>query len=377
MRLAPTAEIITDSAGFTALAPQWAALARNLKTPLASFAWYDACRRFLHPNQEPVVFVVREGEHVRAIAPLVLEQKGRVGRLVPLSQGTGEPGMFLYDSPEALATVCEAITDFAVPVALTHFYADAPEIASLGSIAKSGGRTLHRTSDQGSSRVLLGIDRETLLSGMSSSSRTFMRRKRSIAQRDGPVSFEAVSPDEASLGSYLQEIFRIENSGWKGRAGTSISSEPLRSQFFLDYCRDVAREGILRLFFLRVGEETVAFRMDLEHGRRLWELKIGYDERFSKSSPGIVLMHETLGYACDKGLEAYEFLGNFETWHTHWPIERYGFATLYYYPRTLFGLALFAQDSYSYVRKNLNRRGLFRRAADAKPQESGQPLERD
>jgi len=40
---------------------------------------------------------------------------------------------------------------------------------------------------------------------------------------------------------------------------------------------------------------------------RLWGLKIGYNERFRRVSPGTLLDCEVLRHACERGYEAYEF----------------------------------------------------------------------
>ncbi len=63
------------------------------------------------------------------------------------------------------------------------------------------------------------------------------------------------------------------------------------------------------MFFLRIGDATVVARLAVEYSGRLWELKIAYDERFAKCSPGILLTHKTLRYACERGLTGHKFLG--------------------------------------------------------------------
>jgi CelD/BcsL family acetyltransferase involved in cellulose biosynthesis len=350
-------EVVTTTEGFASLEPEWTALAARFGSALGTFEWLDACHRFLNTGKRLAVFVTRDASAVRAIAPLMADGIGPFRRLVALGRGSGEPTVFIYDSPEALAALCSAIVDHGAPVAITRLYSDAPELAALRDAGTARGRVVSRASSgegAGSSRVVLtGVDWETLLSRMSSSNRNFMRRKRRIAELEGEVVFEVVSPGEADVEGWVERIFAIEGSGWKGRAGTSLDSDARKQRFFSEFARNTARAGMLRVFALRIGSAIAAIQMDLEFGRRLWGIKIGYDERFSRASPGIVLMHDILAWACSQQLDAYDFLGEYESWHRQWVPERYYFATFYYYPRRIPGLLALASDSLRYAQRRL------------------------
>lgn len=353
-------EVITTEEGYTALEPEWRELAARAGSALGSWEWLDSCRHHIDPDFPPVIFVARDSSRVRAIAPMKLAGTGPIRRLVPLGDRSGEPAVFIYDDEASLPALSTEIVHFGQPLALTRFYAGAPELMALRGAGGSHGRAVYREStiDRFStSRVVLtGLDFETLQSRMSTSNRTYIRRKRGIAQREGTLTFEAVSPDETNVDEWMDKVLAVEGSGWKGRAGTSIATDETRLDHFRAFSRATARSGTLRLFFLRIGDAIAAARMNVEFGNRLWEFKIGYDERYSRASPGIVLMHDTLAWACSHGLDSYEFLGNYERWHTHWPSERYFFSTLYYYPWKASGLVALAHDSWHYARRQLAAR---------------------
>jgi CelD/BcsL family acetyltransferase involved in cellulose biosynthesis len=162
----------------------------------------------------------------------------------------------------------------------------------------------------------------------------------------GKVEFEVLHPDVGTFTPYLEEFFRIEASGWKGRAGTAALCNPHAHQCYCDYARSATQLGTLRLFFLKIDGKAIAGRIAVEHGKRLWELKIAYDEAYSKCMPGIILTHETLRYAVERGLEAYEFLGQAEAWERHWPCEEDEYVSMRVYPFTLIGQLSLAQDVY-------------------------------
>lgn len=179
---------------------------------------------------------------------------------------------------------------------------------------------------------------------MSSGRRSDLRGYRRRAERLGEVEFEIIPSEVSTLDQHLEELFRLEASGWKGREGSAILCHPHIHRFYTEYARSAAEAGMLRLFFLRIGGKTVAARLAVEHSKRLWDLRMGYDESFSRCAPGVLLTHETLRYAVDQGLEAYEFLGRAEAWERHWPCEEEEYASTRVYPFSLQGQLALVQD---------------------------------
>ena len=179
---------------------------------------------------------------------------------------------------------------------------------------------------------------------MSSGRRSHLRSYRRRAERLGKVEFEVINPDVDMLTPHLDDLFRLEASGWKGRAGSAALSNPHVHRFYCEYAQSAAQSGMLRLFFLRIDGKSIAARMAVEHGGRLWELKIGYDEAWSNCMPGILLTHETLRYAVERGLEAHEFLGQAEAWERHWPTQEDEYVSMRIYPRAPAGQLSLVRD---------------------------------
>jgi CelD/BcsL family acetyltransferase involved in cellulose biosynthesis len=183
------------------------------------------------------------------------------------------------------------------------------------------------------------------------------------------VEFDVVHPDVDTLTPLLEDFFRIEASGWKGRAGTAALLHPRVHRFYCDYARSAARQGMLRFFFLKIDGKTVAARMALEYGKRLWDLKIAYDEAYRECVPGILLTHETLRYSLERGLEAQEFLGQAEAWERHWPCEEDEYVSMRVYPFSLTGQLSLAQDVYQLALREVpnaaqeHLRGMRRKAS--------------
>ena len=142
------------------------------------------------------------------------------------------------------------------------------------------------------------------------------RRARRLAEA-GAVSFD-VEDGRTGLESLLAEGFRVEASGWKGRAGTAIVSDETTHRFYGEISRWAAERGSLRLAFLRVDGRAIAFELMLEENGVLYDVKTGYDEAYARYSPGHLLVREILRWAAERGVHRYEFLGEEDTFKREW-----------------------------------------------------------
>ena len=101
---------------------------------------------------------------------------------------------------------------------------------------------------------------------------------------------------------------------------------------------------MLRIGLLRIGDTPVAMQLGVEWGGRFWLLKIGYDEAFSRCSPGSLLMVEMVRRAAGRGLTSYELLGVSEQWTRMWTRRERPCVSLRAYPATCTGAAALATD---------------------------------
>lgn len=180
---------------------------------------------------------------------------------------------------------------------------------------------------------------------MSSKRRSTIRRKwRSAGSEFGAVSTEFLRPKSGELPQLLGRFEAIESAGWKGRAGSSLSADRRMGGFIALAAAAFAERGSLIVAFLKFGTSDAACRLILQHGSGWFEIKIGYNERFARHSPGVLLMQETLREACRTGIASYDFLGLHEGWQDHWPNEVSMDYWLSAYPLTLSGLTALAID---------------------------------
>lgn len=147
------------------------------------------------------------------------------------------------------------------------------------------------------------------LGDRSKRSRTRLRREFRAVEAMG-MRFALADRGDA-IDPLLDEIFRVEQSGWKGRAGTAILDDPAAHAFYTDLARRAAAAGALRLALLRHEGRIVAFEYGVLGGRRLFLLKVGYDETLAHLSIGHVLAAWHIGRCCDDpGIDWYDKMGN-------------------------------------------------------------------
>jgi CelD/BcsL family acetyltransferase involved in cellulose biosynthesis len=147
------------------------------------------------------------------------------------------------------------------------------------------------------------------------------RRLRRLCE-SGVVCVEVADGSER-LDELLEEGFRVEWLGWKGREGTAIASSHRTAQFYGAVARWAASVGWLRLPFLRLDGRAIAFQLDFELPPSYYSLKIGYDPAYERFSPGKLLAYTMVSRAISRGLSTYELLGKDEPWKYRWTDERH------------------------------------------------------
>lgn len=114
--------------------------------------------------------------------------------------------------------------------------------------------------------------------------RELRRLRRRLESEVGPLELR----DRAGEGEAVAAFLALERSGWKGRAGTAMSSSA-HAGFFVDVCDRYSALDRLQLLSLESGQQTVAMKVNLIADDGIFCFKIAFDERFARFSPGIHL----------------------------------------------------------------------------------------
>jgi CelD/BcsL family acetyltransferase involved in cellulose biosynthesis len=342
-------EIVRSHHALDALAPAWDRAARDRQLPMLSHAWILACARTLHAGDALRVITVSRDGALAAAAPLVACTRGGAERLELMGAASlYEPSDLIYDSDGSLQALLQAMLSAKRPVVLSRIPAQSPILGLLSANPARG--VLWSKPVAGTLAVRTDSNWRDYLARLSSQRRYDLRRARRRAEEAGRVEIRMHRPRPEEVEPMLAAFVRVEAAGWKGRNGSSLSHRHGLRAFFLEYGRLAAAAGELRFSFLDVDGTPVAGQLSVEYADRLWVLKIGYDEAWSRCSPGRLLLAETLQDAIERRLESYEFLGTDEPWLHGWDAEARALSTVACYPPTVRGMYGLAADVAARVR---------------------------
>ena len=328
-------EIVHGISALRKLEGEWTRLGAFFPTPLVQYDWILSCAETLYPEEDLRVVLVRAGDRVTAIAPLVLVRKAVTRWLEIIGVSVlYEPCGLLYEDPHALQELLDGVLHLGYPVLLARIPAASP-IPSAMRVQKKARAVVLVREAAGSCCVDIKSDWNTIFSSIRPNRRTDFRRTQRQAEAIGEVSVEIFCPAPDSLEPHLNEAIRIEAASWKGQAGSSLRDNERLRAFFRNYAGKACRNGTLRICFYRVKGVAISMHIGVEYARRLWIFKIGYDESWRKISPGMQLAHQTIRYACEKGLEGYEFLGSDEPWQHEWPVRTHEYCSIVAYTPSL------------------------------------------
>jgi hypothetical protein len=108
-------------------------------------------------------------------------------------------------------------------------------------------------------------------------------------QTKGKVNLiEMKSPAEIEKG--LSLFYDIEDSGWKGKEGTSLKRS-YYGQYYRDLATQLSKENKFRLYFLQLNEDYIAGIYTIIDQGILYVVKTGYSNEYNQYSPSKVLAY--------------------------------------------------------------------------------------
>ncbi len=326
------------------IADVWERLAANAPSPMQHYIWSKACLDTLNANDKLYIVPSDSTDDVIAFAPLIKRRHKFLPRLIlPGSDDLGEPMDLLYMEGSALKQVAEGLVETGLPIFLPRLPATSPVVEAIKESYRGRGWVVSRASE---SSPTLKIEPGWVNPDqcVKAGRRSDLRRMRRNAEKLGPVSFEVHTGPTGAVQDLLKKAFAIENKSWKRREGTSLVLDSKRSAFFTLYATEAAKKGMLRIFFLRIGEQLAAMQIAVEYGGALWLFKVGYDESFKKCAPGQLLMLESVRYGMAHNLDSIEFLGNDDPWTKVWTKHARDYVLLGAYPANATGATVLAAD---------------------------------
>ncbi|MBI1364629.1 MAG: GNAT family N-acetyltransferase [Alphaproteobacteria bacterium] len=95
--------------------------------------------------------------------------------------------------------------------------------------------------------------------------------------------------DNDDLEAWTETFLRLEDSGWKGRAGTSFAKSAAQREFLRDALRGARAAGELQFARLDIGESAIAMMINFTRDGQSYGFKICHDEAYARYSPGVLI----------------------------------------------------------------------------------------
>lgn len=177
---------------------------------------------------------------------------------------------------------------------LTGLVEDGTTHTALAAAARATGRpcdTVHR------------IERAMLASELSPEiyyATTVRKKKRKELNRLqsrlaelGAVTTRRLSTSD-DLDAWIDTFLALEQSGWKGRAGSGLACQPETANFFRNALWGARRAGRLEMLRLEVAGQTIAVLVNFLAPPGSFSFKTAFDEAYARYSPGVLIQLENL-----------------------------------------------------------------------------------
>jgi CelD/BcsL family acetyltransferase involved in cellulose biosynthesis len=295
--------------GWSAVAREWDALAERQLSPFLKSDWLAPwCDSFL--GVPPVLCLVWRGQSLAAGAAF----RSRRGALGNLANDHMPMASILSVDDAALTTLTSALMRRRLrTLRFDLLLADDPAVTAIRHEAANAGKALVVRSRNASPTVETTMTTAEYRERTRPNWNTPLDRYRRKIVRDLGASFRLLEqPDD--LEEVLRRGFDVEASGWKGREGTAVLSSKQTTDFYLSVARRFAARGAVRLSWIEAGDRMIAFDFCIEHDKRLFLIKTGFDEAFRAYAPGLLLRLAVIEACLEGDIRSHELLGGEDPW---------------------------------------------------------------
>jgi hypothetical protein len=331
-------EEISDFDTFLSLEKEWNVLLAMspVNAPFLRHEWFRIWWKAFGRGKRLALLTVRSKGRLAAVVPFMEERGFRVG--IPcrvwVSMSNDHSCRFdwiMEEGPdETRIRIVEAVVAYLAQrtprvhlLELQDFPVDSPVLTLLLDAAPRSGQKVGLRPELETPFIPIKGTWDAYYESISGHLRRNLRRRRRQLEEQGKVEVICLTGGESPtrLSEHLREGFRIEAMAWKESAGTAIRQNEGWADFYEAWARAAAERGWLRLYFLKLNDQPIAFYYTLVYERKLYYLKLGYDPAYARYSPGILLHQEILASAFDEKLIELDFLGPTMTWKEDWAKE--------------------------------------------------------
>jgi hypothetical protein len=189
-------------------------------------------------------------------------------------------------------------------VFLNHLRTDSPIYKLYKTTAKFWSRN-HSVLAEPHWQTNIADTMKEFYSNVPRSRRRRWRRNIRQLEKISPSEIKVVCYSQLSDIAYLSDVAdKIEEVTYKKNLGSGFISCPLNR----DMLEQAARDGWLRAYVLYVGDQPCAFQFDVQYEGAQFTEYGSFDPKWSRGSPGIVLLIKVLEELCkESGISRMDF----------------------------------------------------------------------
>lgn len=254
----------------------------------------------------------RDGQQLIGIIPVHME--GRYGRWpLPHISNWMHPNLFL-GNPNIIAGYEHAFWEQLLHALdkkndtgpFLHLYGQAKALPSAIALHDVARKT-HRFNDvvQTTVRATLETDvqaDEYYRQTVRSKKRKELRRLRNRLNDEGVVELVRGCGD-GGIDQWISDFLKLEQSGWKGKAGSALASHDTTRIFFTKVILAAHARGLADFASLTLNGLPIAMLATLINGGYGYSFKTCFDEDYARFSPGVLLQIEVMDLREQHGLK--------------------------------------------------------------------------
>jgi CelD/BcsL family acetyltransferase involved in cellulose biosynthesis len=313
--------------GFRALSGDWGKLLSRSDADNLFMTWewlYNWWSVFEEGSRDRLsIFLIRENGVLLGIAPFYITDAGTIRArtlrfLGSYGLGSDYLDFILYRGreQELLSALFEHLvrSDTWDIIDITDIRKDSPSVELLK------GQNFFRTKTTAHTVCpFLGLpDKwETLQSSFSKNLRYDINRKRRKFERDYKGSFKEITKME-ELENAIEALIALNKARFTEKNIPSPFTEDRFSRFHRRIIPLFFEKNMLRLFFLTIDDEPVGCIYMYRYGEKYLFYQIGFDPKWNRISPGVLLFSYSIERAIEEGLKEFDLLQGDEKYKYRW-----------------------------------------------------------
>lgn len=312
-------EIVEGRDALRRLYPEWEELfSAHTYEPSVSIGWTEALLRS-HLESYPVISVVlRDATEVVGIVPLYIKDVTKAGAslstLCPVAEHFNtHSDMLLRDhSIETMSALLNGIFSIRARwdiFRINRFVVGHPALESMECALRHALTYRYRTDvTEPSFYIPLQGSFESYMNQRSGNVRSSVKRLAKKLHAAGEVKI-VPQHENCDCEKAFQTIRLIEDSSWKHKNGTGITSTETQRVFYRELCRRESAERRLRLWVLHLNDRPIAYELGVVSENRYYDVHGSYNDEFKHEGPGTILFAHVIHELIEEAIHELDFFG--------------------------------------------------------------------